>query len=355
MPRIVPETVSLIVITVIALAVLVIYWRIAEMVVLGASLAVVLMPLHHRICRHTRDFTSAAIITIAVFFVMTGFVYVTVTILTANAGVMSEMFITIGNWLEDPMTNPAVYGIPFERSDLSAILAKGNALFSHSLATIFNNLTEVVVYLIVFFVSFYLLLLKGEELKNRILTRLPVSVQKHIPQIDRVTVDTLYALYIVQIAIAVLTFFIAIPVFYFLGYGNVLFYSFLAAFCELIPILGSSVAFIIIGAYALALGDIRGVFILFIFGYLIVSLIPEVYVRPALVGRRVKIHWLIMFIGIVGGIVTMGLAGFVLGPLIIVLLVTWYRIWKTERIIQARQPEEINNDQTNVSGHNKTE
>ncbi len=145
------------------------------------------------------------------------------------------------------------------------------------------------------------------------------------------TGDTLFAIYYVQIVISVLTFFIAIPVFYLLGYGDIIFYSFFAAFCELIPILGSSTAFILIGAYAFSINDTRGVLILFFIGYLIVSLLPEIYVRPVLVGRRVKIHPVIMFIGIVGGILTMGLAGFVLGPLIIVLLITSYRIYTEER------------------------
>jgi predicted PurR-regulated permease PerM len=38
-----------------------------------------------------------------------------------------------------------------------------------------------------------------------------------------------------------------------------------------------------------------------------------------------------MFIGIVGGLLTMGLAGFVLGPLIIVLVITSYRMYTEER------------------------
>ena len=61
------------------------------------------------------------------------------------------------------------------------------------------------------------------------------------------------------------------------------------------------------------------------------SLVPEVYVRPVLIGRRVKVHPVIMFIGIVGGLLTMGLAGFVLGPLIIVLVITSYRMYTEER------------------------
>ena len=160
---------------------------------------------------------------------------------------------------------------------------------------------------------------------------MPRDPLHYVIRLSAVTVDTLYAIYVVQIAIAILTFFIALPVFYILGYGNILFYSFFAAFCELIPVLGSSSTFILIGAYALALGDTRGVFILFFLGYLIVSCIPEIYVRPVLVGRRVKINPVIMFIGIIGGILTMGLAGFVLGPVMIVLLITSFRIYASER------------------------
>jgi predicted PurR-regulated permease PerM len=44
-----------------------------------------------------------------------------------------------------------------------------------------------------------------------------------------------------------------------------------------------------------------------------------------------------MFIGIVGGILTMGLAGFVLGPLIIVLIITSYRMYTEEKKEQKRQ------------------
>jgi predicted PurR-regulated permease PerM len=241
------------------------------------------------------------------------------------------MFVTIGSWLDNPATHPEAFGVPISRGTLSSWLSEGNSLFVNYWATVTENMLLIVLKGLIFFFSFFLMLLKGKELKDRIYQFLPQPVKSYSDQLLPVTIDTLYVIYIVQIAIAVLTFFIAIPVFYLLGYGNILFYSFLAAFCELIPILGSSVAFIIVGAFALAKNDVYGVCILFFLGYLIVSALPEIYVRPALVGRRVKIHWLIMFIGIIGGILTMGIAGFVLGPLIIVLLIKSYRIWTNDR------------------------
>jgi len=317
-----------VIITVIAFAV---FWSVTDMVLLGASLAIVLTPLHNRISPHTRPLISAIIVSLGVAGAFIGMAALTIAILSANTGTLATMFSTIGTWLENPATNPMTFGVPFTKTTLSTMLNQGTSLFIDYDKTLVTNLPVIVFKMFVFLFSLFILLLKGEQLVRKIMAHLPGSVHRYVTRMSEVTVDTLYAIFVVQIAIAVLTFFIALPVFYLLGYGNIVFYSFLAAVCELIPILGSSVAFILVGAYALALGDARGVFILFFLGYLVVSCVPEIYVRPVLVGRRVKIHPVIMFIGIVGGLLTMGLAGFVLGPVIIVLLITSYRIYIREK------------------------
>jgi predicted PurR-regulated permease PerM len=318
-------------IIVLTLTAFVIFWSVMDMVLLGASIAVVLLPLHHRISAYTRPRVSAAIVTLAVLLALAIVTLTTLTVLTSNATVLIEMFGSIGAWLNNPGTNPLDFGIPVSKVTLSAMLAEGTALFVDYQKTLISNLYLILFKLLVLFVSLFSLLRWGEELKIKLTRHVPEVLTGYIRKLSEVTVDTLYAIYIVQIAIAILTFFIALPVFYLLGYGNIIFYSFLAAFCELIPILGASIAFILIGTYALALGDTRGVFIVFFLGYLVVSCMPEIYVRPVLVGRRVKIHPLIMFFGIISGILTMGLAGFVLGPVIIVLIITSYRIYVREK------------------------
>ncbi|MGB7993536.1 AI-2E family transporter [Methanoregula sp.] len=321
------------------LVALVIFWPFLAMVVLGGSLAVVLMPLHHRLMRYTRPVISATAITFVLFALFTGAIYITLLILRGNAGLTDQMFATIGSWLANPTTHPGVFGFSISKDTLMVWLARGNALFVNYWTTLASNLVLIVFSALVFFISFFLLLFHGIALKENIFCRLPEPVRKYCDLLTPVTVDTLYVIYIVQFAIAGLTFFIALPVFYFLGYGHILFYSFLAALCEVIPILGSSVAFIIVGGYALALGDLHGFLIMIFLGYIVVSALPEIYVRPVLVGRRVKIHPVIMFIGLIGGLLTLGLAGFVLGPLIIVLLMKSYSIWTDERKC-AKQPTE---------------
>jgi predicted PurR-regulated permease PerM len=307
------------------------FWSIMDMVFLGASLAIVLIPFHHRFSRHTQPWISAALMTLAVLGIFCAMALITLAIFSANAATLTRMFATIGDWLNEPLTNPLAYGIPLSKASLSSLLNEGTALFVDYEKTLIAYLPIIAFKMFVFFFTLFMLFLRGEELKIKIISHVPAPLKKYMDRLSDVTGDTLYAIWFVQIAVAVLTFFMAIPVFYLLGYGDIIFYSFFAAFCELIPIIGSSTAFILVGAYALATNDTWGVFILFFFGYLIVSCVPEIYVRPVLIGRRVKIHPVIMFIGIVGGIFTMGLAGFVLGPLIIVLVITSYRMYTEER------------------------
>ncbi len=321
-------SVLLIILIIVAFAV---FWSIMDMVLLGASLAIVLIPLHHRLSLHMRPWISASLMTLVVLGIFSAMGLITLAVFSANSSTLTQMFTTIGNWLNNPLTNPMTYGVPLSKTSLSVLLQEGTGLFVDYQKTLITYLPVILFKMFVFFFTLFMLFLRGEELRMKLIEHVPAALKKYINRLSDATGDTLYAIYYVQIAIAVLTFFMAIPVFYLLGYGNIIFYAYFAAFCELIPIMGSSVAFILIGSYAQAIGDTRGVLILFFLGYLIVSLVPEVYVRPVLVGRRVKVHPVIMFIGIVGGILTMGLAGFVLGPLIIVLVITSYRMYTEER------------------------
>jgi predicted PurR-regulated permease PerM len=309
----------------------IVFRDVADMVLLGASLAVVLMPLHRRIAPRTGPFFSASLITLLVFAAFAGTALVTIQVISANTGTLAGMFAAVGAWLDNPATSPVAYGVPFGKTTLSNLLATGTAFFLNYEQTLMDNLTLYLFKTFVFFFSLGAFIFHGEWLKAHFMARMPPAVGDWVERLSTVTADTLYAIYVVQIAIAVLTFFIALPVFYLLGYGNVLFYSFLTAFCELIPVLGASAMFLLVGAYALALGDTRGIFIIFFLGYLVVACLPEVTVRPVLVGRRVKINAVVMFIGIIGGILTMGLAGFVLGPVMIVLLITSYRFYAEGR------------------------
>ncbi len=332
---------------ILALALIVRFWPVASMIIVGASVAVVLLPMHHTLSQRTRPWLSALLLTTMVCGIVLVIVSVTFFIFSQNTVALTDLIDTIGSWLTNPSTNILTVidrnvspsAASYVHSQFVYWLGVAKAFFIDFESTILLNSTWITIQSCIFFSSVFVLLLCGEKLKEKLFAAIPfLSVRKHNARLSSVTFDTLHVIYVAQFAIAVLTFFISIPVFYLLGYGNILLYSFLAAFCELIPVFGATVAFIIIGAYALALGDIQGVFILFFLGYIGVAALPEIFIRPVLMGRRVHVHPAVMFVGFIGGIITMGFAGFVLGPVLLVLLITCYRIYGEEKQAPAGTP-----------------
>ena len=322
-------------ITGILIATLIIFWNLLDVVVLAISIAVVLYPLQVYCMNYLNRYISATLITILVFVVLVATVLFCISVISQNSSALQEVVDTIEHWTQNPSTDLRVFGLPVERGQVSAWLTLSKSLFLRYWQMIFSDVTTIALKTVIFFASLYVLLVHGEQFRVRIMARIPDTVRGHVQKMADDIVDTLYAIYVVLVAIAALTFVISIPVFWVLGYGHILFYSFLCAICELIPVLGSSVVFIFLGAYALSIGDITGVLILFFFGYICVAALPEIFVRPVLMGRRLKLHPLLMLIGFIGGIIALGMVGFVIGPVIIVLLMDIYRLL----FVEKKEPE----------------
>jgi len=71
------------VIGIITLIACIVLWQIVDMVLLGGSLAIVLMPLHHRLSLRVRPIFSASLITLCVFLALAASACITVLILAA--------------------------------------------------------------------------------------------------------------------------------------------------------------------------------------------------------------------------------------------------------------------------------
>ena len=120
------------------------------------------------------------------------------------------------------------------------------------------------------------------------------------------TVDVLYSIYVVHFATAFVTFLVALPFFYILGYGHVFFFAVLSGVFQLVPFLGQTVILLVLGGYALAIGDVRGFLLVIFVGYPFVAAIPDMVMRPLLMGARAGINPTVMFIGFFGGITLLG-------------------------------------------------
>jgi predicted PurR-regulated permease PerM len=74
---------------------------------------------------------------------------------------------------------------------------------------------------------------------------------------------------------------------------------------------------------------VRGVLLL-LYGALIVAQVDNI-LKPLLIGGRANVHPVLILLGVLGGLATFGLIGFVVGPLVLALLKTFLHIYEQER------------------------
>ncbi|MBN1663399.1 MAG: AI-2E family transporter [Deltaproteobacteria bacterium] len=94
-----------------------------------------------------------------------------------------------------------------------------------------------------------------------------------------------------------------------------------------IPILGIGLIMVPAAVYLLLTGKIAsGIF--FLVFYLVVMALSEYVFKPKLVGQRVKMHPLLVFFAIIGGLKLSGLLGIIYGPLIVTAFLTLADIYR---------------------------
>jgi predicted PurR-regulated permease PerM len=103
-------------------------------------------------------------------------------------------------------------------------------------------------------------------------------------------------------------------------------------------VLGAGIPMVILLLYSFAIGDLRGFLLVFFVGYLVVALLPEVSIRPILMGRRTHLSPFIMFFGFLGGILVLGISGFLLGPLALAIAASWWGLRKKQKAGSSRNP-----------------
>lgn len=140
--------------------------------------------------------------------------------------------------------------------------------------------------------------------------------------ISRATLKGTLVIAILQGALIGISFAIA-------GVSSATLWALVTVIVSLIPLLGVVLVWAPVGVFLLLTGSIwQGVFIL-IFGALITSSIDN-FLRPKLVGNETQLHPLLVFLSTLGGLAFFGIAGFLLGPVIIVLLMTLLEIYQIE-------------------------
>jgi predicted PurR-regulated permease PerM len=125
---------------------------------------------------------------------------------------------------------------------------------------------------------------------------------------------------------------------FFLGVPKALILTFIASLVSIIPVLGSWLIWLPVSIFLLATGKtFAGVFLL-LYGALFVSSIDNL-LRPYILSRKTTLPVALSLIGTIGGLFFFGIAGLVLGPLVIaytLIIIEFYRHGKLKDLFNRQ-------------------
>ncbi|WP_049980342.1 AI-2E family transporter [Halolamina rubra] len=153
---------------------------------------------------------------------------------------------------------------------------------------------------------------------------------------------TLVGIYVVQAATAAATSVAAYAVFALLGYDAAITLAIVAGVLQFVPVIGPSVVIATLAAVDLVAGNAPRATTLLIVGLVVVGFLPDAVIRPKLAAAAGELPITLYFVGFVGGVLTIGPLGFVLGPLAVGLLVETVQLLSTAPgVEEAPDPDEV--------------
>lgn len=199
----------------------------------------------------------------------------------------------------------------------------------------FGLLSTIVTQVFVLAVSAYYFAADRAAITARLRAGSPLA-PAHYARLSREFMDVARAMLVGELLTAAAQGVVAGVVYAVLAVPHALFLAVLTGFLSLIPTLGSALVWVPICGVLVAAGRVRDAAILFGCGVLVIGTVDNV-LRPVFArwGAN-KMHPLLLFIGIFGGLEVFGGWGLILGPLILALFVAAYRLYADEAEARRR-------------------
>jgi predicted PurR-regulated permease PerM len=119
-------------------------------------------------------------------------------------------------------------------------------------------------------------------------------------------------------------------IFWILDIHASLLWAVLMIFLSLLPAIGAGLVWIPVSVYFFAIGAIWQGVVLMLFGAFVIGLVDNI-LRPALVGKDLKMPDYVVLISTLGGIGIFGLNGFVVGPTVAAMFIAVWDIFPTSQ------------------------
>ena len=191
-------------------------------------------------------------------------------------------------------------------------------------AIVKGSLVQALQFCLIFYLLFFLLRDRRAGLEAlRSASPLTASEMNHL--LLRVG-DTIHATIYGTLAVSAIQGLLGGLMFWALGLPAPLLWGVVMALLAIVPVLGAFVVWVPAAIFLVLDGHPGKAMVLAVWGMLVVGTIDNL-LRPILMGNRLKLHTVLLFISIIGGLVVFGSPGLILGPMVFTITLVLLELW----------------------------
>lgn len=324
---------------------LLIAWPFLTPILTATLTAIAIYPLFLRLARRIPSRSAAALI--ATLLVLVAILAPSVLIVnmlaqetTALYAWLNEQKTLQGGWREyvGHLVDPALEwaagrtGISQEQlrqAALDRLQTVSTALLNWAKSLVVN-VGETIVDTVIMLLTLFFLLRDGEWIRDRLGSILPIEQRRYEQLIDTISASISANLYGV-LAVAVAQGTLGAIGYTLAGLPSVILWSVATAIFSMIPLAGAASVWTVASLYLLATGSWGKAIFMAAYGAGVISTADNI-VRPLVLSGKVKLHTLLIFFSLLGGVKAFGIIGLFLGPIIVSVATALLKILEEERL-----------------------
>lgn len=304
----------------------------------AAVLVIVFYPIHQRLLKRLKKPSLSALLSciLVILTILVPVVLVTIAVLNEFSGAMNNLQATIAYLLDpnSPYTGRVLrwvgqyLNIEQVRSGqylLERLQGVSGQLAGRTLGVIGGVIGAIVQMFFVVFTMYYLFR-DGDKIFAALRDALPLE-SKQATAIMARTRDVIGASVYGVLAIAIVQGVLGGLAFWALGVPSAIVWGVVMTFLSMIPMLGAFLVWVPAAIYLALTGHPVKAVLLVLWGTLVIGMIDN-FLRPKLVGERTKLHELLIFFAVLGGLQVFGVLGIVLGPVILAITLALVDVFK---------------------------
>ncbi|MEQ1694246.1 MAG: AI-2E family transporter [Hyphomicrobiaceae bacterium] len=232
-------------------------------------------------------------------------------------------------WVSKILRNSGLSTLGTAQDKLSGSLAQSSQFLAAQVVNISQVTLELAVNLGVMIYLLFFLVRDGNAIFKRIGDAIPLRSEQKDALFQKFRI-VIRATVKGDMLVALLQGSLGGLIFWVLAVPSPLLWTVLMAFLSLLPVVGAGIVWLPVAVYFFATGAIWKGVMLTAFGAVVIGLVDNI-LRPILVGGDTKMPEYIVLISTLGGIATLGLNGFILGPVIAAMFIAVWEIFSVRR------------------------